>query len=117
VRSDRERLLDILEAADRIEARVARGREGFDADEDLQLALVRLLEIVSEACAGVSMELRAQRPSLPSRAAAGLRNRVMRGYFDIDLDVVWSAAAREMPLLAAAIRGIVESTTAKEEES
>lgn len=53
MRSDRERLTDIVEAAAKVAARVARGRAAFDADEDLQLALVRLVEIVGEAATGV----------------------------------------------------------------
>ena len=34
MRRDSERLSDIIEAAEKIAARVARGRETFDADED-----------------------------------------------------------------------------------
>jgi hypothetical protein len=36
VRRDAERLADIIEAADKITARVAKGRETFDKDEDVQ---------------------------------------------------------------------------------
>lgn len=37
-----------------------------------------------------------------------MRNRVIRGYFDIDLAVVWQAAAGEVPALAGAVRAILE---------
>jgi uncharacterized protein with HEPN domain len=40
------------------------------------------------------------------RAAASLRNRVIHGYFDIDFDVVWAAAEREVPALANGVRAI-----------
>jgi uncharacterized protein with HEPN domain len=45
LRGDRERLLDILEAIERIELRAARGRAAFDEDELLQTAVVRWIEI------------------------------------------------------------------------
>jgi uncharacterized protein with HEPN domain len=48
MRDDRERPADILDAAERVAVRVARGREHFEADEDAQLAMVRLLEIIGE---------------------------------------------------------------------
>ena len=40
MRRDAERLADIIEAADKITARVAKGRETFDKDEDVQIVLV-----------------------------------------------------------------------------
>lgn len=102
MRNDRERLLDIVEAANKVGSRVARGREHFDTDEDAQLALVRLIEIIGEACANLSTELVGRYHEVPWRAAAGMRNRVIHGYFDIDLDLVWTAAEQEVPKLASA---------------
>ena len=40
MRSDRERLLDILEAIERIELQATRGRAAFDQDELAQTAIV-----------------------------------------------------------------------------
>jgi len=40
LRSDRERLLDILEAIERIELQATRGRAAFDQDELAQTAIV-----------------------------------------------------------------------------
>ncbi len=40
MRRDAERLADIIEAAGKITARVAKGRETFDKDEDVQIVLV-----------------------------------------------------------------------------
>lgn len=102
MRNDQDRLADVVQAAARIADRVSRGRERFDADEDLQLAMVRLVEIVGEACAGLSADVRDSYPETPWRAAADMRNRVIHGYFDVDLDVVWGAAVHEIPALAAA---------------
>ena len=49
MRSDRERLFDILESVERIEAQAARGRAAFVDDELAQTAVVRWVEIIGEA--------------------------------------------------------------------
>lgn len=113
MRDDRDRLADVVEAADRIAMRVARGRQRFNDDEDVQLAVVRLLEIVGEACANVSVEVRQGHPTVPWSAAAGMRNRVIHGYFDVDLDLVWNAAEYEVPALAVGVKAAIDDLTAE----
>jgi uncharacterized protein with HEPN domain len=116
VRDDAERLRDLLEAANKIAERVERGRDQFDRNEDVQLALVRLIEIIGEACAHLSEELRRRYPDAAWRAAAAMRNRVIHRYFDIDADLVWTAAAHEIPALAAAARGALEELDVTNED-
>jgi uncharacterized protein with HEPN domain len=48
LRSDRERLLDILESVERIEAQAARGRAAFTDDEVAQSAVVRWVQIIEK---------------------------------------------------------------------
>jgi len=67
VRRDAERLADIIEAADKITARVAKGRETFDKDEDVQIVLVHMIQIIGEAAAGLSDELVDAHPEVPWR--------------------------------------------------
>jgi uncharacterized protein with HEPN domain len=54
LRSDRERLFDILESVERIEAQAARGRAAFTDDEVAQSAVVRWVEIIGEAARGLT---------------------------------------------------------------
>ena len=44
-----------------------------------------------------------------------MRNRVIHGYFDIDLDVVSGAAVNEVPALASAVAKIVAELTTEED--
>ena len=67
MRRDAERLADIIEAADKITARVAKGRETFDKDEDVQIVLVHMIQIIGEAAAGLSDELVDAHPEVPWR--------------------------------------------------
>ncbi len=106
MRSDNERLSDMIEAGEKIAERVARGRAAFDGNEDVQLALVRLLEIIGEAAAGLSAEFRAQHPDIPWRLIVGMRGRIVHRYLDIDHDVLWQTASDDVPSLLERIRRI-----------
>lgn len=57
MRDDRERLYHISEAIQRIEKYVARGRDAFERDELIQNWIFRHLQIIGEACRGLSSEL------------------------------------------------------------
>lgn len=52
------------------------------------LALTRLLEIPGEAAKGVSEETRGKHPDIPWSAMAATRDRLIHGYFAVDLDIV-----------------------------
>ena len=108
MRSDRERLFDILESVERIETQAARGRAAFTDDEVAQSAVVRWVEIIGEAARGLTEELRQTHPEVPWRQMVAMRNVLIHGYFDIDVELVWSVAENDLPKLAAQIRAIVE---------
>ncbi|MGH3781772.1 MAG: HepT-like ribonuclease domain-containing protein [Pseudonocardiaceae bacterium] len=69
MRNDRERLADILEAAEKIQSRADRGRDRFDA------------------AARVSSDTTARYPAVPWRQVVGMRNRVVHDYFEVDLEI------------------------------
>jgi uncharacterized protein with HEPN domain len=108
LRSDRERLFDILEAVERIEAQAARGRAAFADDELVQTAVIRWVEIIGEATRGLTDDLRQTHPEVPWRQMVAMRNVLIHGYFDIDVDLVWSVARNDLPKLGAQIRAIAD---------
>jgi len=97
VRRDDERLADILEAAEKIAVRVAKGRAAFDADEDTQIVLVHLIQVIGEAAAELSDGFIAEHPEVPWRQIIATRNRVVHGYFEVDLDILWDVAVIDVP--------------------
>ena len=107
MRSDLERLYDILEAVERIEEQAARGRAVFADDELVQSAVIRWVEIIGEATRGLTDELRQAHPEVPWRQMVAMRNVLVHGYFDVDVDLVWSVAQSDLPKLGAQIRAIV----------
>ena len=76
-----------------------RSRGDLDTDRVLALAVVRLLEIIGEAATRVPTEERARRPDIPWAAIVGLRNRLIHGYDDVDLDIVWAIVTSDLPTL------------------
>ena len=69
--------------------------------------LVRLLEIVGEASKKVSEEIRQRYPEIPWKQIAGTRDRLIHGYFDVDLDIIWSIVADDLLILIAKLGRIL----------
>ena len=86
-------------------------RKEFDADENLRLALAHLLQIIGEAARRVSLEFRAAHPSIPWKAVVGMRHKVVHDYLNVDEDVVWKTATRELEPLVIELERIVPPST------
>ncbi|HEX5506861.1 MAG TPA: DUF86 domain-containing protein [Thermomicrobiales bacterium] len=82
-------------------------RSDLDGDRMLTLAVVKCIEIIGEAASQVSAECRAQHPSVPWRQATGTRNRLIHGYFEVDLDIVWDTVAQNLPPLVLELEQIL----------
>lgn len=66
-----------------------------------QSAVIRALEVLGEAAGRVSRESCAALPHLPWREMTGLRHRLIHGYAEVRLDLVWNVATQRLgPLLA-----------------
>ncbi len=109
-REDRIRVQHALDAARRA---VSSTRDWRREDLDLQqlptLGLIRLLEIIGEAASSVSAQTRAAHPGVPWVKMAGLRNRLIHGYFDINLDIVWDTIRSDLPPLIRALEECLEN--------
>ncbi len=104
MRTDSERLADILDAVRRIRRHVKSGdRQSFQEDEVFQSAVLPWFEIIGEASRGLTDEFRLQHQQVPWREISDMRNRVTHGYFDIDLDVVWNTIMNDLPMLEQAV--------------
>jgi uncharacterized protein with HEPN domain len=88
-----------------------RERADLESDEMLSLALVRLLEILGEAAAHVSEAVKLDYSQIPWPQITGTRNRLIHGYFNIDLDVVWSILQNDLPVLVPILEDIILSST------
>jgi len=108
VRDDRERLLDVIEAIEQIEKYASRGRDAFDADELIRTWIVHHIQIIGEACRGLSDEFRQQNPDIPFAEIVGMRHILVHQYFGIDRDAVWAVVESDLAELKAQILRILD---------
>jgi uncharacterized protein with HEPN domain len=100
-RTDADRLQHMLAHTEEAIALAAgRSRADLDSDRVLNLALVRLLEIVGEAAARLSESFRQNHTAIPWAQIAGLRNRLIHGYDEVDFDILWDIIQLDLPVLA-----------------
>jgi uncharacterized protein with HEPN domain len=99
MRDDRERLLDLREAIERIEKYTAGGRAALERDELIQTWVIYHLQIIGEAARALSPELRDRYSDVPWSEIVGMRNILAHRYFGIDVDIVWSAVEDDLPQL------------------
>lgn len=83
--------------------------EDLKRDEMLQAAVERKLEIIGEAF----VHLREVDPSVAEKFPAlrqiiGMRNRLVHGYDQLDLDVLWDATINHIPKLLENVETLVE---------
>jgi uncharacterized protein with HEPN domain len=105
---DRLRLRHVLDAAERIAGYIRGVDQGsFLSNRMLQDAVIRNLEVIGEACANLSPALTTAHAEIPWQRASGIRNRLVHGYFDVDLRVVWQTARESLPPFAQQIRRLL----------
>lgn len=93
-------LWDMLEAARTVQVFVKdRTRVEYQDDLMLRLAIERAVEIVGEACRGVSREFRVAHPEVPWQKITTTRNILAHEYGGIDNDVMWRIATIHLPEL------------------
>jgi uncharacterized protein with HEPN domain len=97
-------LVDILRHIDLAE-RFAHGLDYQTLTSDLQAlyAVIRSLEIISEASRRLSDELKARHPGIPWRDMAAAGNFYRHNYEDVTPQRVWKTLREHLPPLRAAI--------------
>jgi uncharacterized protein with HEPN domain len=88
---------------------MARGRTRADLERErmLELALLRLLEVIGEGATRLPDEVREHQPDVPWASIIGLRNRLIHGYDRINLDIVWDILTLDIPELIEKLERIV----------
>jgi uncharacterized protein with HEPN domain len=95
-------------AREAVEMAAGRAREDLRQDRMLELALVRLVQIVGEAATRVSDEGQRRYAAIPWLQVRGLRNRLVHGYDVVDLDILWNIIQDDLPPLIAELERIVD---------
>lgn len=107
-RSIRERLQDIRDALLKIE-RFLSGKsfEDFCSDDMMHDAVVRNLEIISEASRYVPANLKARAAHIAWREIADFGNVLRHGYEVVNDSILWSTVERDLPILKRVIEDLL----------
>ena len=109
-RNDQSFLLDIIHAAKTLMRYVEEVTyEKYVASELLQDATLRKIEVIGEASRNLSDDLKERHNELPWHQMIGIRNRVIHGYFDVNLETVWGVITKEIPEILPVLESLVKS--------
>ena len=82
-------------------------RDELEHSRTLQLALVRLVEIVGEAASRVSKEAQLAYAQIPWPQITSMRNRLVHGYDFVDLDILWQTVREDLPRLVRVLEHVI----------
>lgn len=74
-------------------------RDDISQNRMLELALIRLVEVIGEAAGRTPESIRDQLPEIPWPYVISMRNRLIHGYDKVDLDILWNTVTSDLPEL------------------
>lgn len=101
-------LRHILDAITRIKGYVAGlKREDFMVNYLVQDGVIRQIEIIGEATKKLSGETKKKHLDIPWKDMAGMRDKLIHGYFGVDIGAVWDTVKNDIPDLEKRIKAIL----------
>jgi len=66
-------------------------------DEYYAHAVIRAIEVIGEAVKNLSVPLKESHPEIEWREIAGMRDKVIQRYFEINWQIVWNVITEDLP--------------------
>ncbi|HPQ53771.1 MAG TPA: DUF86 domain-containing protein [Spirochaetota bacterium] len=108
-------LTDILDSIKDIESFVNDITcEQFIDDHLRRNAVVRSLEVIGEAAKKIPDTLRERYSDIPWKRMAGMRDKLIHGYFGVDWASVWETATIRIPEIQSLIEKMLQEESDKE---
>lgn len=99
MREYKERLLDIIEAIEKIEIYFSKGHSVFEESELIQIWFVHYLQIIGEAVSKLDKSFQGKYPEIPWAQIIASRNILVHEYFGIDKDEIWKTIENDIPVI------------------
>ena len=80
----------------------------FEKDDKTIDAVIKNLETIGEAAGHIPDDIKARHKYIPWGEIVGLRNRIVHGYFNIDLKIIWGVIKEELPALKIQLEHILK---------
>ena len=101
-----EDILDAMEKAELLIEGVS--YEQFEAEFRINFAVVRALEIIGEASKRLPDSLREKYTEVPWKGMAGMRDRIIHGYDNVDYQIIWGVVKQDIPEIKPLIQNILD---------
>ncbi len=115
-RRDREFILDIYSAVEKI-IRFTEDLsfDSFVRDEKTIDAVLRNIEVMGESAKHISNDLQSKYPSVEWKNLAKTRDKLIHGYFEVDIETVWNIVIHDLPKLRKELEAIIQKENFKED--
>ena len=106
---DRLLLAEMIEAAQRAISLVGGSVFELEQDETRRDAVLWNFTVLGEAAGQISEEIRLRHLGVAWQNPVRLRNRIVHGYWSIDLELLYTTATELLPDFVAALQSVVAS--------
>ena len=98
--SDELRVRHVLDAIKEIESYLKNVLlDNFLSNSEKRFATIKQLEIIGEACARISSNIKEKHPEVEWNNIIGFRNISIHEYFGVNFQIVWQIAQNDLPVL------------------
>ncbi|GBE54558.1 hypothetical protein BMS3Bbin15_00715 [archaeon BMS3Bbin15] len=101
-----QHIIDAIQAIEKFIKDIS--RDQFLEDDMVKSAVIRKIEIIGEAVKNISEEMKRNYPEIPWKNIAGMRDKLIHGYFGVDEERVWEVTQKDLPLLKEQISEIIK---------
>jgi uncharacterized protein with HEPN domain len=106
--ADEFRILHMIDAATETLSFVNNiTKNEFKKNRIIILSVVKEIEIIGEAASKISKETIKISPDIPWKDIIGMRNRLIHGYFEVDIDLVWYTLKENLPPLVKVLNNLI----------
>ncbi|MBI4558273.1 MAG: DUF86 domain-containing protein [Candidatus Hydrogenedentes bacterium] len=88
----------------------------FCADDKTAFVVVTCFSIIGEAARLIPEDIKSAHPNVPWNQMIRMRNVLVHEYDKIDLEIVWSTATKDLPVVLPKLKAVLEASVERREE-
>lgn len=103
-------LKHILDSIEQIQlyTKGIRSEKEFSENRMVQDAVIRHLEIIGEASKKVNNTIKTENDSIPWKAMAGMRDKLIHDYLGTNMNFIWNTVKKDLPNLKKNLKTILK---------